>query len=515
MTWPSSTRCPNRSAPVTETDELTALAARVVMASFPGAVLPDWMRRRLGDGLGSVCLFGSNVDGPAQVADLTTAIHAAGSEVLTATDEEGGDVTRLHRRTGSPHPGNAALGAVDDVALTEAVAGEIGAELVSAGIDLNLAPVVDVNSNPDNPVIGVRSFGADPRLVARHTTAYVVGMQASGVGACAKHWPGHGDTAVDSHLGLPVVDASPEELRRRELVPFAAAVKAGTAAVMTSHVLLTAVDAEFPATLSAAAVDLLREDLGFDGLLVSDAIDMAAIKAGRGEPAVAVRALAAGVDLLCLGADKDELLFDAVVAAIVAAVRAGDLTEGRLLEAAGTVLACSRRVQEWRRTAMSRVPGPTVNGFFAGPPVTASQQVADRALRVRGDVPPLKGAIVLRFHTGTNMAVGEVPWGVLENGVVIAPDRMVDVGPEDAEELLLPKTDGTPAVALVRDLHRHAWVSEAVHALAARRPELVVVEMGWPGEQPLPGSASVFTYGAGRGNAKALDALLANGSGPR
>jgi beta-N-acetylhexosaminidase len=164
---------------------------------------------------------------------------------------------------------------------------------------------------------------------------------------------------------------------------------------------------------------------------------------------------------------------------------------------------------------VAREPDYSVGGFFAGPPVTASQQVADRALRVRGEVPPLKGAIVLRFHAGTNLAVGEVPWGVLEDGVVIGPDRMVDVSPEDAEELLLPKTDGTPAVALVRDLHRHAWVAEAVHALAARRPELVVVEMGWPGEEPLPGSASVCTYGAGRANAKALDALLANGSGPR
>jgi beta-N-acetylhexosaminidase len=497
-------------------DELDAWAARVVMASFAGPALPDWMRRRLGDGLGSVCLFGSNVDSAEQLAGLTAEIHAAAPGVLTATDEEGGDVTRLHRRTGSPHPGNAALGVVDDVALTEAVAREVGAELVAAGIDLNLAPVVDVNSNPDNPVIGVRSFGADARLVARHTTAYVVGLQAAGVGACAKHWPGHGDTAVDSHLGLPVVDASLVELRRRELVPFAAAVKAGTAAVMTSHVLLTAVDAELPATLSPRAVELLREDLGFDGLVVSDAIDMAAVRAGRGEPSVAVRALVAGVDLVCLGANKDEALLDAVVAEIADDVRSGGhLAEERLFEASERVVACSRRVQEMRERALAREPERTVGGFFAGPPVTASQQVADRALRVRGDVPPQTGAIVLRFDAGSNMAVGKVPWGVLENGVVIGPDRMVDVGPEDAEEPLLPKTDGRPAVALVRDLHRHAWVAEAVRALAARRPELVVVEMGWPGEGPSPGSASVCTYGAGRANAKALDALLANGSGPR
>jgi beta-N-acetylhexosaminidase len=496
-------------------DQLDAWAARVVMASFPGPVLPDWMLRRLGDGVGSVCLFGSNVDSAEQLAGLTAEIHAAGSDVLIATDEEGGDVTRLHRRTGSPHPGNAALGVVDDVALTKAVAGEIGTELVAAGIDLNLAPVVDVNSNPDNPVIGVRSFGADPRLVARHATAYVVGLQASGVGACAKHWPGHGDTAVDSHLGLPVVGASLEELRRRELVPFAAAVKAGALAVMTSHVLLPAVDAELPATLSAAAVALLRADLGFDGLLVSDAIDMAAVKAGRREPAVAVRALVAGVDLVCLGADKDEALVDAVVAEIAADVRSGgQVTEERLFEAAERVVACARRVHEMRERALAREPEYSVGGFFAGPPVTASQQVADRALRVEGTVPRMLGATVLRFVTGSNAAVGAVPWGVLEDGVVLRPDRVMDVGPDDAESLL-PRIPDGPVVALVRDSHRHRWVEDVIGFVSLVLHPFVVVEMGWPSEPGLPCSASVCTYGAGRANAKALDALLANGSGPR
>ncbi len=493
-------------------DELDALAARVVMASFEGPALPDWARRRLGDGLGSVCLFGSNIESPAQLGELTAAIHAAGNDVLTATDEEGGDVTRLHRRKGSPHPGNAALGVVDDVELTEQVARAIGAELAAAGIDLDLAPVVDVNSNPDNPVIGVRSFGADPHLVARHTTAYVGGMQAAGVGACVKHWPGHGDTAVDSHLDLPVVMASMDDLRRRELVPFAAAVKAGAAAVMTSHVLLPALDPEWPATLSRPVVDLLRRDLGFAGLLVSDALDMKGASEWRGEPAAAVLALAAGVDLLCLGADKDQSLLDAVVAAIVEAVRSGDLAEGRLVDAAERVVVCARQVREWRDAALAQVPAPTVDGFFAGPPVTASQQVADRALRVRGTVPPMTAAIVFRLQTGTNMAVGAVPWGVVESGVVLRPDRVVDLGPEDASDLMLPKTDGTQLVVLVRELHRHEWAAKLVDRLAAQRPEMIVVEMGWPGREALPGAASVHTYGASRANAKALDALLANGS---
>jgi beta-N-acetylhexosaminidase len=399
------------------------------------------------------------------------------------------------------------------VALTEEVARAIGTELAAVGIDLDLAPVVDVNSNPDNPVIGVRSFGADPALVARHTTAYVEGLRASGVGACVKHWPGHGDTAVDSHLDMPVVLASRDDLRRRELVPFAAAITAGVPAVMTSHVLVPALDPNLPATLSRPVVDFLRQDLAFDGLLVSDALDMKGASAGRGEPAAAVLALSAGVDLLCLGADKDEAMLDAVVAAIVDAVRSGDLDEDRLAQAADRVLACARDVQESRRVAGARETAPTVNGFFAGPPVTASQQAADRALRVRGSVPPMQGAIVLRFQTGTNLAVGSVPWGEVDSGVVLDPQRVVDVGPDEAADFALPKTDGTPTVALVRELHRHPWVRYLVNDLAARRPDLVLVEMGWPGPDELPGSASVHTYGASRANAKALDALLANGSG--
>src|SRR5471030_2551827 len=285
--------------------ELHSLALRVVMGAFPGPALPSWMSERLDAGLGSVCLFRSNIESPEQLASLTAQMHALGFDLLIATDEEGGDVTRLHALDGSPYPGNAALGMVDDLALTDAVARAIGAELFAAGIDLNTAPVVDVNSNRANPVIGVRSFGSDPMLVARHARAYVAGLQSAGVGACAKHFPGHGDTSVDSHLGLPTVHASLEVLQRRELAPFAAAVEAGALAVMTSHVLLPAIDALRPATLSPAVIRLLRDDLGFDGLLVSDALDMRWASAGRGEHAAALLALAAGCDLLCLGAEKD------------------------------------------------------------------------------------------------------------------------------------------------------------------------------------------------------------------
>ncbi|HEX7189188.1 MAG TPA: glycoside hydrolase family 3 N-terminal domain-containing protein [Actinomycetes bacterium] len=481
--------------------ELDQMAHRVVMGSFAGPSLPRWAEDRLASGLGSVAFFGSNVESPDQLAALSAALRAANPDVLVATDEEGGDVTRLHMDEGSPQPGNAALGAADDEDLTAAVAAEIGHELASVGVDLDLAPVVDVNSNPANPVIGVRSFGADPALVARHTRAWVAGLQSAGVAACAKHFPGHGDTSVDSHLGLPRVDAPLDVLRARELVPFVAAVESGALAVMTSHVLLPALDPGAPATLSGIVLGLLRSELGFDGLLVSDALDMAGASAGRGEAAAAVLALMAGCDLLCLGADKDAADVDRVVDAIVGAVKAGSLAEDRLAEAAGRVLAVSRRVQGWRG-----------GGAFPTDDATAGRDAATRAVRVEGSLPALTGATVLRFRTGQSMAVGEVPWGLPVDAAVLRGRRHLDVT-ESTDLTALLRDAGhvgdAAVVAMVREPHRHPWVAARLAELAAICPELVTVEMGWPGPAQLPGRATVLTYGASKVNGEALDAVLA------
>jgi beta-N-acetylhexosaminidase len=216
-------------------DHLRRLADAVLQPGFVGTAPPAWVRRRLADGLGGVALFGRNIVDPAQVAALTAALRAENPDVIVAIDEEAGDVTRLESRTGSTRPGNLALGAVDDPELTEAIACELGQELAAAGITLNYAPDADVNSNADNPVIGVRSFGSDPALVARHTVAWVRGLQSTGVAACAKHFPGHGNTSVDSHHAAPMIEATREELFGCELVPFRAAIEAGVQAIMSAH----------------------------------------------------------------------------------------------------------------------------------------------------------------------------------------------------------------------------------------------------------------------------------------
>ena len=213
--------------PGQDTVQLLADAGAVLQPGFTGLTPPDWVRRRLDSGeLGGVALYGRNIASRDQVAALTSAMYALNPDLLIATDEEGGDVTRLEAASGSSYPGNFALGEVDDTELTERVGRSIGFDLSSVGINLDYAPDADVNSNPDNPVIGVRSFGGDGELAARHTAAYVRGLQSAGVAACAKHFPGHGDTAADSHLGLPRIDL-PLDVFGAHLAPFRAAIAAG------------------------------------------------------------------------------------------------------------------------------------------------------------------------------------------------------------------------------------------------------------------------------------------------
>jgi beta-glucosidase-like glycosyl hydrolase len=301
---------------------MTRPAAAVLLPGFLGTTLPSWLEARLRAGLAGVCLFGDNVVSRDQLRALTAAITAANPDALIAIDEEGGDVSRLYQSTGSPFPGNALLGRIDDADYTASVATAVALELRDAGVNLNFAPDVDINSNPDNPVIGVRSFGDDASLVARHSAAWVAAHEAAGVAVSAKHFPGHGDTAHDSHLALPVVDLPIAALRDRELLPFAAAIEAGASTIMTSHIMLPQLDALHPATFSSAILgDLLRNELGFTGVVVTDALDMVGASGEIGIPAAAVRAIAAGCDLLCIGTDNSDAQLDEIERAIAVPAR--------------------------------------------------------------------------------------------------------------------------------------------------------------------------------------------------
>jgi beta-N-acetylhexosaminidase len=200
---------------------------------------------------------------------------------------------------------------------TRAVARALARELADLRIDLDFAPVADVDSNPANPVIGDRSFSRSAEAVARHVAAFVEALQGEGVAACAKHFPGHGDTSEDSHLALPRVDCDLERLRRVELVPFRAAAAAGVASMMTAHVLLPSLNPELPATLAPEVLACLRQEIGYDGLVFTDDLEMAAVAERFDPPAIVRRALEAGVDAFL--ACRSAALRDAVLAALESA----------------------------------------------------------------------------------------------------------------------------------------------------------------------------------------------------
>ncbi|WP_405601889.1 glycoside hydrolase family 3 protein [Streptomyces sp. NBC_01410] len=497
------------------TDTLTRDALAVLQPGFVGTTAPDWLLRRIGEGLSAVGLFGRNILFPDQLAALTAQLRAERDDVLVAIDEEGGDVTRLEVRTGSSFPGNYALGTVDDTDLTRAVARELGRRLAECGVDLNWAPSADINSNPDNPVIGVRSFGADTALAARHTVAYIEGLQAAGVAACTKHFPGHGDTNVDSHHALPRIDVDLDTLHARELVPFRAAIAAGSKAVMSAHILLPALDPDRPATLSPQILTgLLREELGYQGLIVTDGMEMQAISAVYGIERGSVLAIAAGADAICVGgglADEETVL--RLRDALVRAVRDGELPEERLADAAARV----RALADWTRRARGAAAEPgaaseegTAPGTDTGLADTGLRDIglvaARRALRVRAAEPftPLTSApYVAALTPVANIAVGdETPWGVAAELAAILRATTTDTyaAATDVSHLVaqvLGAAGDRRIVAVVRDVHRHPWMADALDALIAARPDTVVVEMGLDRAEPR-GALHIATHGAAR-----------------
>lgn len=277
---------------------------QLLFAGFEGTEVPRELADLLAQGrLGGVILFARNIVDPAQVARLTADLHAAApadAPVLLAIDQEGGRVQRL-RAPWTEWPPMRWLGERDELEATTAVAAGLARELSDLGIGLDFAPVVDVDTNPKNPVIGDRSFAREPARVARHAAAFIAEMQARGVAACAKHFPGHGDTHTDSHLELPSLDHDLDRLREVELPPFRAAIAAGVASIMTAHVLFPRLDRARPATLAPDVMNLLRGELGYDGVVFGDDLEMKAV-ADHFAPEPLVRGcLSAGCDglLVC------------------------------------------------------------------------------------------------------------------------------------------------------------------------------------------------------------------------
>ena len=326
----------------------------LILLGFEGKTAPPALVERLADGRAAgVVLFARNLGEPSETAALVESIADAAERapdalpLIVSIDQEGGRVQRLKAPL-TVWPAMARLGQKDDEALTEAVGRALGDELALFGVNVDFAPVFDVLSNPANPVIGDRAFGAEPAHVARHATAFLRGLEASGVRGCAKHFPGHGDTALDSHLALPLVDRPIESLRAVELPPFEAAVRAGAQMIMTAHIVLPALDAR-PATMSRAWLSgVLRGELGYTGVIVSDDLDMKAVADHYSVEEVIREGLAAGVDafLLCRDPERQRAADEALARAAVDPALAPRLVDAQA------------RLAGFRRTLRSPRPAP-------------------------------------------------------------------------------------------------------------------------------------------------------------
>jgi beta-N-acetylhexosaminidase len=476
---------------------LGSLADAVLIPPFPGTEAPAWFLSALERGLAGVTFFGSNVTGDTRA--LTDSLRAAAPvEPVIAIDEEGGDVTRVAYQSGSPYPGNLVLGTVDDTALTTAVYASIGADLARLGINVNLSPCADVLSLSGSAVVGTRSFGSSPDLVARHVAAAVSGLQSAGLAACAKHFPGHGSTVGDSHVTLPTVLGSLDEVRARDLPPFVSAIAAGTTAVMPGHLVVPALTGDMPASLSRAAITgLLRGELGFDGVVISDGMEMKAASGALGIPEACALAVIAGVDLLCLGRDTDEAMYHAVRAAIADAVTSGRLPAAQLEESAARVSALRARL------AAARVParGTGADGASGD---SLGLAAARRALRRSGPVPSsLTNPFIVEVEPEENIAAGRFTWGF----DAWAPTVRVDpeAGHGTAATAILGGAAGRPLVLAVRDARTELPL---VREVLAARPDTVLVEMGVPGWTPPEGTAYLATFGASRACAQAAAEVL-------
>ncbi|WP_336646924.1 glycoside hydrolase family 3 protein [Microbacterium sp. USHLN186] len=477
-------------------DELTRLANGVLWPGFLGSTVPDWLAAAFEDGLAGVVYFAQNLDG--DPAALSAEIHRISPSALIGIDEEGGSVTRLESRTGSTVPGAAQLGVVDDLDATRATGSEIGRRARQAGADVVIAPVADVNTDPRNPVIGVRAFGDSTELVSRHTAAAVEGLQQAGVAACAKHYPGHGDTHTDSHHALPRLALSAAEIETHHLPPFTAAIRAGVHAIMTAHIVAPHWGDE-PATLNPRVLGRLREE-GFEGVIVTDALDMAAIRESVGIGPGAVRALAAGADLLCIGnptnpgarmlPDQDEQDFREARDAIVAALRSGELPRERVIEAGRRVAAMADAV----RARRAILDSDDARGDGQSAPFDADA-IADRAVRVQGEPAALADGptLVIDLRRASSLAVDSGAAHVAEALAAGGEVRRIDADSASEEDIAAAAASASAAqsILLVDRLDEDSAQGRALARIRATAPDAVAVNVGLPGA--VPGGRAVIS----------------------
>jgi beta-N-acetylhexosaminidase len=468
--------------------------------------------------LGGIIYFAwsDNVQDPQQIASLSNGVQrvatTSGSRVpaLVSTDQEQGVVVRV-TEPATQFPGSMALGAARDPALAHAAAAITGEELRAMGINENFAPVADVNVNPENPVIGVRSFSSDPGLASSLTEAQVRGYQRERVASTAKHFPGHGDTNVDSHTGLPVIDHSREELESIDLPPFEAAIDAGVESIMTAHIVVPALDdSGRPATLSRPILtDLLRREMGFDGVVVTDALTMEGVREMFGDDRVPIEAIKAGADILLMPPD-----LDLAYRSVLDAVRSGEISERRIDRSVYRILRLKERLGLFRKPFVDERKVGKVVGSRRH--LAAADAVTERTVTlVEND------ADTLPLTAGTGDRALVTGWGVTTTQTLAGQvaDRglateVVETGTAPDEAAIARARAAADRSDLVLAVTNRAWSSPAQQHLVAELVDsgkpVVVVAVRDPYDVAHLGSVDTYlaTYGYAGVSMRALAKTL-------
>lgn len=388
------------------TMKLEEKVGQLFMFGFPGReVTPELEEFTARYRPAGFIYFARNIYDPVKTRQLSRDLGALAQRLgmpplFIAADQEGGPVLRL-RQGATPIPSAMALGASRDAGLVEAAAHLAARELLAVGINMNLAPVLDVNNNPANPVIGIRSFGGDPVQVGKLGAAAVRGCQRAGVLATAKHFPGHGDTHLDSHHHLPTIAHGRNRLTQVELVPFRAAVAAGVEAVMTAHIIYPELEPGLPATISPAAIQgLLRGELGFSGLAVTDCMEMAAIKDGWGTARASLLALQAGSDLVLISHQR--AVQEEAFQTVLKAAQAGELPLSRIDASVHRVLRAKERAS---------FPWPELDGVGGKDSLHWARQAFARSITLvrAGPVLPLAGEVLVTVADASKPTLVEDP----------------------------------------------------------------------------------------------------------
>ena len=426
---------------------------------FGGAVVPEWIKPWLDNGLGSVTLFASNTPNFEATATLISELRSYNSDVLVAIDEEGGDVTRLFVREGSRYPTPALLGQCDDEELTFQSYHSMGTVLRQLGIDITYAPVADVVAFENNPIVGVRSFGMSTDVVTRHVAQAIKGLQDAGIGACVKHFPGHGAVLEDSHHDLPRIKLSLADYETQHILPFKNAIDNGVAAVMIGHLIAEALDPELPASLSPKVIgQYLRGTLGFKGLVVTDALDMGAIGGPTMIHDSGFKALLAGADLLCFSGMGDQSQFVSSSFDYIKSALENDKLSLTGLEESG------QRIAQWRSKIPVRISKDESINFkdlIAGFEITGSVELEPGAVNL------------VEIGTKPTIAAGDVSWGMHRE--LRAVGIACDIHASDAESLATKRL-----VVAFRDAYRDAPLLATLRRLYERYPDAIFIDMGWP-----------------------------------